>query len=63
MRKSDHCRIGSLEIARIDEALGSRDHCRIGSLENEIQDLTAAKFDHCRIGSLERKGTLQASLE
>ena len=30
----DHCRIGSLEILHIAEAMEAADHCRIGSLEN-----------------------------
>ena len=29
----DHCRIGSLEIKRLENGYTWKDHCRIGSLE------------------------------
>ena len=49
----DHCRIGSLEIARVKLLLLVHDHCRIGSLENHASLDEIVEKDHCRIGSLE----------
>ena len=37
MIKTDHCRIGSLEMDGYGPATTCEDHCRIGSLENLVE--------------------------
>ena len=55
MRRSDHCRIGSLEKGKLEAYQTIKDHCRIGSLEIVVSFQRFSDFDHCRIGSLETK--------
>ena len=55
IRRHDHCRIGSLEMAAQNGEAAAIDHCRIGSLESLTDVHNKNPGDHCRIGSLEKK--------
>ena len=49
-----HCRIGSLEIEKIDMKQIDKVHCRIGSLESFMKSISITQIVHCCIGSLEK---------